>query len=169
LLINKPVHHDAFLGLLAGSLGGVPIPPMPPFHYGYRVLVAEDNAVNQRLVHRVLINLGCKPTAAENGQRVLEMLRQQADAFDFVLLDLHMPQIDGISALRSIRSGRAGIAAQGIWIIALTADAREEQRVRGMAEGLNDYLTKPRRPTDLESALKRFRAHRATHTPKIEG
>jgi PAS domain S-box-containing protein len=169
LLINKPVHHDAFLGLLAGSVGGVPAPPMPPFHYGYRVLVAEDNAVNQRLVHRVLINLGCKPTAAENGRRVLEVLRQHADAFDFVLLDLHLPEIDGISALRNIRSGRAGPAAQGIWIIALTADVREEQRVRSMAEGLNDYLTKPLRPTDLESALKRFRAHRATHTPKMEG
>jgi CheY-like chemotaxis protein len=169
LLINKPVHHDAFLGLLAGSLGGVPTPPAPPVHYGYRVLVAEDNAVNQRLVHRVLINLGCKPTAAENGRRVLDMLRQHADAFDFVLLDLHMPEIDGIAALRDIRSGSAGPAAQGIWIIALTADVREEQRVRGMAEGLNDYLTKPLKPTDLESALKRFRAHRATHPPKTQG
>ena len=166
LLINKPVHHDAFLGLLAGSFGGVPPPTVPPVHYGYRVLVAEDNAVNQRLVHRVLLNLGCKPVAAENGRGVLDMLKRDSGAYDLVLLDLHMPEIDGIAALRDIRAGRAGAAAQGIWVIALTADARDEQRVRGMAEGLNDYLTKPLKPTDLESALKRFRAHRATHVPK---
>jgi PAS domain S-box-containing protein len=164
LLINKPVHHDSFLGLLAGSMGGLPAAAVPSPHFGFRVLVAEDNAVNQRLVHRVLTNLGCKPTAAENGRKALEMLRQNAGAFDVVLLDLHMPEVDGISALRDIRSGRAGSAAQSLWVIALTADAREEQRVRGMAEGLNDYLTKPLKPSDLEAALRRFSAHRAAHS-----
>jgi CheY-like chemotaxis protein len=164
LLINKPVHHDAFLGLLAGSMGGVPIPRSAPPHFGYRVLVAEDNAVNQRLVQRVLTHLGCKPTAAENGRLALEMLRQNAEAFDLVLLDLHMPEIDGIAALRDIRSGSAGEAAQSLWIIAMTADVREEQRVRGMAAGLNDYLTKPLKPSDLEAALKRFRAHRTARS-----
>jgi CheY-like chemotaxis protein len=128
------------------------------------VLVAEDNAVNQRLVQRVLTHLGCKPTAAENGRLALEMLRQNAEAFDLVLLDLHMPEIDGIAALRDIRSGSAGGAAQSLWIIAMTADVREEQRVRGMAAGLNDYLTKPLKPSDLEAALKRFRAHRAARS-----
>ena len=164
LLINKPVHHDAFLSLLAGSMGSVPTPPVPPPHFGYRVLVAEDNAVNQRLVQRVLTNLGCRPVIAENGRQALQMLRENAEAFDLVLLDLHMPEIDGIAALRDIRSGRVGIPAQGLWIIALTADVREEQRVRGMAEGLNDYLTKPLRPLDLETALRRFRAHRAARS-----
>src|SRR5690606_23213698 len=104
-------------------------------HFGYRVLVAEDNAVNQRLVHRVLSNFGCAPTAVENGRRVLELLRQNAGAFDLLLLDLHMPEIDGLAALRDIRSGAAGKGAQAMWVIALTADAREEQRVRGMAAG----------------------------------
>ena len=168
LLINKPVHHDAFLSLLAGSMGGVPIPRSPPPHFGYRVLVAEDNAVNQRLVQRVLSNFGCKPIAAENGRKVLELLRQNADAFDLVLLDIHMPEIDGITALRDIRSGAAGEQAQEIWIIALTADAREEQRVTGMAAGLNDYLTKPLKPSDLEAALKRFGAHRAARSHPAE-
>ena len=162
LLINKPVHHEAFLGLLAGSMGGLPSTPPPPPNFGFRVLVAEDNAVNQRLVHRVLLNLGCRPTAAENGRRALDILRQNASSFDLVLLDLHMPEIDGIAALRDIRTGKAGTVAQSLYIIALTADVREEQRVRGMAEGLNDYLTKPLKPSDLEAALRRFRAHRVT-------
>jgi CheY-like chemotaxis protein len=161
LLINKPVHHDAFLGLLAGSMGGVPPPPVPLPHFGYRVLVAEDNIVNQRLVHRVLTNLGCTPTAAESGREVLDILRAKGESFDVLLLDLHMPEIDGIAALRDIRSGAAGPAAQSLWIIALTADARPEQRARGMAEGLNDYLTKPLKPSELEAALKRFRNQRS--------
>ena len=164
LLINKPVHHDAFLGLLAGSLGGLPPAPSPPPRFGFHVLVAEDNAVNQRLVQRVLSNLGCRSTPAENGRQALEMLRQNAGAFDLVLLDLHMPEIDGISALRDIRSGSVGTAAQSLWIIALTADVREEQRAKGVAAGLNDSLTKPLKPSDLEAALKRFRAHRASRS-----
>jgi CheY-like chemotaxis protein len=164
LLINKPVHHDAFLALLAGSMGGMPAAVVPPPHFGFRVLVAEDNAVNQRLVQRVLTNLGCKPVMADNGRQVLDMLRDDGAAFDLVLLDLHMPVVDGITALREIRSGQVGTAAQSVWIVALTADAREEQRVRGMAGGLNDYLTKPLRPSDLEAALKRFRAHRAARS-----
>jgi CheY-like chemotaxis protein len=109
----------------------------------------------------VLTNLGCKPTTAENGRKALEMLRNNAEAFDLVLLDLHMPEIDGIAALRDIRSGTAGAAAKSIWVIALTADVRAEQRARVVAEGVNDYLTKPIKPSDLEAALKRFRSHRA--------
>jgi CheY-like chemotaxis protein len=161
LLINKPVHRDAFLALLAGSMGGMPPAAVPPSHFGFRILVAEDNAVNQRLAHRVLTNLGCRPTAAENGRRVLEILQRSAEMFDLVLLDLHMPEIDGLAVLRDIRSGKVGKAAESIWIVALTADVREEQRIRGMAGGLNDYLIKPLKPSDLEAALKRFRAHRA--------
>ncbi|MGH7956461.1 MAG: ATP-binding protein, partial [Opitutaceae bacterium] len=157
LLINKPVHHDAFLALLAGSMGGVQATPNPPPHFGFRVLVAEDNVVNQRLVNRVLSNLGCEPATAENGRQVLEMLRQNTEAFDLVLLDLHMPEVDGLAALRDIRSGAAGVAARSIWVIALTADVREQQRVLGMAAGLNDYLTKPLKPSDLEAALRRYR------------
>jgi PAS domain S-box-containing protein len=164
LLINKPVHHDPFLALLAGSMGGVPPAPVPPPHFGFRVLVAEDNAVNQRLVDRILSNLGCKPTTAENGRIVLEILRQNPEAFDVVLLDLHMPEIDGLAVLNGIRAGLAGQSAKSMWVIALTADVREEQRMRGMAGGLNDYLTKPLKPADLEAALKRFRAHRAARS-----
>ncbi len=162
LLINKPVHHEAFLGLLAGSMGGLPSAPSAPANFGFRVLVAEDNAVNQRLVQRILTNLGCIPTPAADGRQALEMLRRNAGGFDLILLDLHMPEIDGITALREIRSGNVGPTAQSLWIIALTADVRDEQRVRGMAEGLNDYLTKPLKPSDLEAALRRFRVQRST-------
>src|SRR5206468_9910630 len=62
LLVNKPVHHDSFYALLAGSVGNAPMPSPPP-HFGFRVLVVEDNTVNQRLVQRMLINFGCVPTS----------------------------------------------------------------------------------------------------------
>ncbi|MSU72945.1 MAG: response regulator [Opitutus sp.] len=68
--------------------------------------------------------------------------------------------MDGLAALREIREGRAGAEARNIWIIALKADARDEERARGMAAGLNDYLTKPLQMPELEAALRRFRRAR---------
>jgi CheY-like chemotaxis protein len=160
LLVSKPVHHDAFFALLAGSWGSVPT-LQPPTHFGFRVLVVEKNPLNQRLVHRVLASLGCSTAMVDNGSRAVALLAERTADFDLVILDLNLPESDGSSALREIRAGRAGPVAQTIWIIALTADPREEPRSRGMAEGLNDYLTKPLKLSDLEAALKKFRAHRA--------
>lgn len=164
LLVNKPVHHDGFYALLAGSVGNRPSPESPA-HFGLRVLTVEDNAVNLRLVERVLANLGCTSMAAENGCAALDLLRERPGEFDLVLLDLHMPEMDGIETLRAMRAGKAGPHAQTMWVIALTADAREEQRERAMAAGLNDYLTKPLQRGDLEVALWKFRAH---HAPRKE-
>jgi len=159
LLINKPVHHDALFALLAGSRTNAAF-PAPPTHFGLRVLVVEDNPMNQRLVHRVLENLGCTSKLIDNGRAALTQLAQHADDFDVVLLDLHMPEMDGLAALREIRAGRAGSRAQTMWIIALTADTREQQRARALEAGINDYLTKPLNLSELEMALKRFRNDR---------
>ena len=157
LLVNRPVHREAFFALLAGNQGSGRN-PVPMERFGFRVLAVEDNRVNQRLVSRVLENLGCTVELAGNGREAIEVLAARAQEFDLVLLDLHMPEMDGLSALREIRRGRCGPRAQAMWIIALTADAREEERARGIATGLNDYLTKPLSIVDLENALKRFRA-----------
>jgi PAS domain S-box-containing protein len=157
VLVNKPLHHDGFFALLAGSMGGMPA-PRPAARFGFRVLVVDDDPVNQLLVERVLAGLGCTTTLAESGPEALELLRQRSEEFDLMLMDVHMPRMDGIAALREIRAGRAGAQVQSLWIIALTADARPEQRARGMAEGLNDYLTKPLKPADLEVALRTFQS-----------
>lgn len=163
LLVNKPVHHDGFFALLAGSMGSLPA-PRPLARFGYRVLLVDDDAVNQLLVERVLSGLGCTSTLVNSGPEALELLRRRSEEFDLVLIDLHMPRMDGLATLRELRAGKAGVHAQGMWVIALTADARAEQRARGMSEGLNDYLTKPLKPADLEVALRTFRAHRAAGT-----
>lgn len=159
LLVNRPLHHDALFSLLAGARRERPA-AVARTHFGFRVLVVEDNLVNQHLIRRVLTGLGCTFHVVGNGRLALDELQARAGDFDLVLLDFHMPEMDGLAALEEIRTGRAGARAQTMWIIALTADAREDQRMRAAGAGINDYLTKPVRIEDVEAALKRFRTER---------
>jgi PAS domain S-box-containing protein len=164
LLVSKPVHHDAFFALLAGSWGSVPNLQLPT-HFGFRVLVVETGPVGQRLVKRVLENLGCAVTMADSGAKAVSLLAERPADFDLVLLDLPLPSAYGSGVLREIRAGRVGSEVQSIWIIALTADAAGAERERGARDGCNDCLIKPLRLTDLEAALKKFRGHRAALKP----
>ena len=160
LLLNKPVHHSALIAWLSGLRPVAPLAAPPPAHFGLNVLIVEDNLVNQRLMQRVLSNLGCTWTVAENGRRAIEELQRAAADYDVVLLDLHMPEIDGLAALEKIRAGEAGLRAQTIWIAALTADVRQVQKARVFAAGANDFLTKPLQLPELEASLRRYRAER---------
>lgn len=175
LLVNKPVHYSGLFAHLvtlqarpaAGSAAPLPPPrPAPTLsapgerNYGFRVLVVEDNVVNQRLIKRVLENLGCRPTLVGNGREGVDTLAARPADFDLMLLDMHMPVMDGLGALQAIRAGQAGDAARDIWIIALSADAREQQRAQAMAAGLNDYLTKPLDFGELEAVFRRFQEAR---------
>ena len=160
LLVNTPVHHDALVGLLSGQSTAPEWPSRAPARFDLRVLLVEDNPVNQRLMQKVLTNLGCAWTVAENGRRAVDELIRAEGAYDVVLMDLHMPELDGIAALAEIRAGRAGLRAKTVWVAALTADARDDQRERVFAAGANDYLTKPLKLHDLEAALGRFREAR---------
>jgi len=158
VLLNKPPHHDSLRSLLSARASAVPfqatVHESSPTSFDLDVLIVEDNAVNQQLVQRVVANLGCRWTAALNGRVAVEQLTGKTP--DLVLMDLHMPEMDGLSATKKIRAGEAGAAAQNVWIIALTADAREEQRSRTLAAGANDYLTKPVRLSELSAAFQRF-------------
>jgi CheY-like chemotaxis protein len=161
LLVNRPIHHGPLFAMLSGSRpSSDESPPGAATQFGFRVLVVEDNQVNQRLMVRVLTALGCTYRVVANGLQAITELSQHADDFDLVLLDLHMPEMDGLSALERIRRGEAGPRAQTMWVAALTADVRAEQRTRGFAVGLNDYLTKPLRVPELEAAFRRYRAER---------
>ncbi len=158
-LMNRPLHHGALYTMLSGARPHA-TPTEGATQFGLRALVVEDNEVNQRLLLRVLAVLGCSGRIAANGVEALAELKEHAANYDLVLLDLHMPEMDGLVALDHIRRGAAGKRAQTMWIIALTADARTEQRERAFEAGLNDYLTKPLRAPELEAALHRFRADR---------
>jgi PAS domain S-box-containing protein len=155
-LINKPPHHDAVAGIIAG-VASESVPEKPPQrNFGLNALVVEDNVVNQRLVQRLLTNLGCTSTVAGNGLIGLETLQAMPMPFDLVLMDLHMPELDGLGAIAKIRGGEAGDAAKNIWITVLTADARSEQKDKVFETGANDYLVKPVGLSDLGKSLQRF-------------
>ncbi len=156
LLLNKPLHHGLLYTLLGSPAAAEPADAAAPAPgpFGLRVLIVEDNVVNQRLIQQVVSRLGCEWTAAPNGRVAVEQLQQTSP--DVVLMDLHMPEIDGLTATARIRAGDAGAGRRDVWIIALTADARQEQRERTLAAGANDYLTKPVRLADLTAALQRY-------------
>ena len=113
------------------------------------LLVAEDNPINQAVVRAVLEAVGARLETANDGVEALDMLRERT--FDLVLMDVHMPRMDGIEALRRIRAGETGDARQPV--IALTADAMPGEDQTLMAHGFDDVQPKPIQPMALIAAI----------------
>jgi PAS domain S-box-containing protein len=118
-----------------------------------RVLLAEDNAVNQKLALRLLKGMGYEADLAVDGFKVLEALERQP--YDLVLMDVQMPVIDGLEATRRIRQQ---MADHSIRIVAMTANAMEGDRETCLAAGMDDYISKPIRPEFLAAVLEATRA-----------
>jgi PAS domain S-box-containing protein len=123
-----------------------------PFR-GVRILLAEDNAVNQTLASRLLQRLGAEVEIANNGLEALEALR--VEDFDAVLMDCQMPEMDGYEATRQLRNPASAVRNPRIPVIALTAHALATDRAKCLAAGMDDYLTKPINPAHLQRALSR--------------
>lgn len=117
-----------------------------------RILVAEDNAVNRKVVTVMLGNLGHAVEAVTTGREAVEKLRQED--FDLVLMDIQMPDMDGLSAAREIRRPGSGVRRPDIPIVALTAYAQTEDRIRSREAGMNGFLTKPITTATLGAALR---------------
>lgn len=137
-----------------------PAPPNIDFSR-LRVLVAEDNAVNRIVVQMQLKRHGCPCDLVENGLAAVEAVQRQP--YDVVLMDCEMPEMDGFEATRKIRLWEAerrgrGESVQAITIIALTANAMSGDRAACLAAGMDDYLSKPMRATELIEALARAQA-----------
>lgn len=113
------------------------------------ILIAEDNAINQKLINKVIGKLGYKPLMVSNGNEVLEKL--DAAVFDVILMDVQMPELDGLETTRIIR--RRDIKQP--YIIALTAGALTEDRVECIAAGMNSFITKPINIPELVKALEK--------------
>ena len=124
---------------------------------GPRLLVAEDNPVNQKLVRAMLRRLGLVADYALNGVETLQMM--QKTRYDLILMDVHMPAMDGLMAARRVREEEK-MRADGrrAYIIALTADAMPGDREKALESGVDDYLTKPFKQQDLSDAITRARA-----------
>jgi signal transduction histidine kinase/ActR/RegA family two-component response regulator len=116
---------------------------------GLRVLVAEDNAVNQRVIQVQLSRLGCVAECVGNGRLAVEALERRE--YDVILMDCQMPELDGYQATHLIRQSRH----RDIRIVAMTAHAMEGDREKCIQAGMDDYVAKPVRPSDLHNALLR--------------
>jgi signal transduction histidine kinase/CheY-like chemotaxis protein len=162
--LTKPMRTSTLLDCIDRALRHVPpgeqsataepAAPLRSAHHwtGARVLVAEDNAVNQRVARRFLERLGCEVDVVDDGAQAVEVLTLAN--YDFVLMDMQMPIMDGLEASRRIRAREQ--AGERIPIVALTADAMVGTFERCLAAGMDDYLTKPIDVKRLEEVLARF-------------
>jgi CheY-like chemotaxis protein len=118
--------------------------------YPLCILLAEDNPINQQLAVIILAKMGYNPIVAANGKEVLEHLEKAP--FDLILMDVQMPEMDGLEATRAIRRGEGHQPV----IIAMTANATRDDREKCLDAGMNDYLSKPVDLDQLVIMLKKW-------------
>ena len=145
-----------------GQAGQAAAPPVLQHgSLGRHVLLVEDNEVNQRVAKHLLAKLGCTLEVAGNGVIALEKLASGA-AYDLVLMDCQMPEMDGFEATRRFREREAEAGAARMPVIAMTANAMQGDRERCMDAGMDDYLTKPVQPVELTRVLTEWGGARST-------
>lgn len=131
----------------------IPLPTdLPKVRSGLRILLAEDNLINQRVASGILENIGFRNDVVANGIEVLEMLNDHV--YDLILMDVQMPDMDGLEATQKIRE-RNDLTPQPI-IIAMTANAMKEDRDRCLKVGMDDYIAKPVKISDIREMLLKW-------------
>ncbi|HGG57507.1 MAG TPA: response regulator, partial [Nannocystis exedens] len=166
LFLTKPVRASQLYNMLLAMLGPsdapstevladesssmlrLPARGLPPT---LRVLIAEDNSINQRVARLSLERLGYRADVASNGLEAIEAVK--AVDYDIVFMDVHMPELDGLDATRRIR---ADVSLRQPYIAALTANATVQDHMACREAGMDDYLSKPFRLRDLRVVLKRL-------------
>ena len=158
-VISKPGEGAEFRFRLPFGLAALtaapPVAEARPAGYQGRVLVVEDNPVNQRIAPAMLRRLGLTVDLAVDGVEAVAMAA--ATAYDLILMDCHMPRMDGYEATETLRRTEAASdpPQPRRWIVALTANALAGERDRCLAAGMDDYLTKPFTPAQLQETLDR--------------
>ncbi|MCC6167422.1 MAG: response regulator [Caldilineaceae bacterium] len=140
--VVESMHRVAAAPLLDHAMGS---------DYPLSILLAEDNVVNQKVAQLILDRFGYRADVVASGEEVLDVLARRA--YDVVLMDVHMPEMDGIEATRRILSGEATLPLP--YIIAMTAAAMQEDRERCRAAGMHDFISKPVQIEELKDALLR--------------
>jgi len=176
--LTKPVQPSELLDAIFGALSNpsdilnpsAATQDLPPERMrGMTVLLAEDNAVNRKLATTLLEKRGHTVVVAENGQEALDALEREN--IDLVLMDVQMPVMDGLKAMRAIRSKEQNTGAH-LPIIALTAHAMKGDKERCIGAGADEYVTKPLRLAELLAAIYRLRTGIVgvpAHTPAAPG
>lgn len=166
LLITKPVRQDALRRTLDRAIYGPEpareaqvqprvIAQAPSDH---RILIAEDNPVNQRLARRLIEKLGYKADIVNNGLEALKAIERKS--YDVILMDCQMPELDGYEATRRIRDGQTGKTR--IPVLAMTANAMAGDREKCLDAGMDDYITKPVDLRCLREALEKWTGQSGT-------
>jgi len=160
--LTKPISASDLLDAITATLGAPrteePTPPLVTRHSlrerrrGLRILLAEDNPVNQQVAVRTLEKRGYSVSVAGDGEEALSLLEKQR--FDLVLMDVQMPRMGGFEATAAIRR-QEGDTARHMPIIAMTASAMKGDRERCLEAGMDDYVSKPIRPRELFEAIDR--------------
>ncbi|WP_338845616.1 response regulator [Massilia sp. W12] len=159
-ILHKPVTPSYLLDALLNIRAVRPKMPLRPLENaglrldGVRVLLVEDNLINQEVAATFLQQRGLQVSIAQHGGEALQMMR--ASMFDLVLMDLHMPQMDGFEATRLIRQG-----GDRTPVIAMTAAVMQEDRDRCQAAGMNDFVAKPLDPDELMRVLDKWTSEAA--------
>ncbi|MDR3689887.1 MAG: response regulator [Fimbriimonas sp.] len=159
-VLTKPARQSQLFNVMLSVLGDprflselacASTAPQDPL--GLNVLLAEDNEINQMVARMMLDRFDCRVTVVETGKKALEVL-DESD-FDVILMDVHMPEMDGYEATAEIRR-REAFGRKRIPIVAMTAKAMPGDREVGLLAGMDDYVVKPVRPDELYAVLKRW-------------
>jgi two-component system sensor histidine kinase/response regulator len=164
--ILKPIRGDELRWAIARALadtpasGGIPaqvgpaVKDQPRPVGGLRILIAEDNPVNQMVLTRMLEKRGHSVKVAANGR--LALVAVEDDSYDLLLMDVQMPEMDGMEATRVLRE-RESKTGSHLTVVGVTAHAMAGDRERCLQAGMDGYLSKPIRPTELDELLDRLR------------
>ncbi len=173
-VVARPVRPRSLASVLAGlrddsvsrrrrRAGGQGLPRDLGASHPLRILLAEDNAVNQKVALSYLARMGYRADVATTGREALDAVLRER--YDVVLMDVQMPEMDGLEATRRIRTLHP---AAPPWIVALTAGAMTGDAERCSAAGMNDYLAKPVRVEELAAALRRAPRSVANEMPEVK-
>ena len=165
--LNKPIRKAhlyrciaTVLGILSSDAGERSIPIITRHSLEEtrkrraRILVAEDNVFNQKVILRILEKLGYHADAVANGKEAVKTL--ETIPYDLVLMDVQMPEMDGLQATGIIRDARSGFPHHDIPIIAMTAHALKGDRERCLEAGMDDYISKPVKPSAIDEILGKY-------------
>jgi two-component system sensor histidine kinase/response regulator len=171
--LKKPPRREHLYRVVLEALGRQPQKSPPAGvsrparrHTEQRILVAEDNPVSQRVAARMIESLGYRVEVVADGHQAVAITAQQS--FDLVLMDVQMPDMDGLTATREIRRREAKGRTAPLRIVAMTASAWTGDRERCLAAGMDDYLSKPVQANELDSTLRRWLGEGTPSAPPPE-